>query len=86
MFVFVFLWRAEKQFLIFIEDNLISPYTYRNLTVAKVVSITSELKQVYYKMYFTNIQNIIKTVNIVIERQGLTHTEDVEPLYQLMQK
>lgn len=37
-------------------------------------------------MYFTSSQNIIKTVTIVIERQDLTDTEDVEPLYQLMQK
>lgn len=69
------------------DDNLISPYIYRNITVPTVVFITSELKQVYCnEMYFINMQNIVMTVNTVIEREDITDTQDVEPLYQLLQK
>lgn len=32
------------------------------------------------------MQNIIMSVNTVTERQDLTDIEDVEPLYQLLQK
>lgn len=56
-------------FFIFTDNKLISPYIYRNLTVARLISINADLKQVYYKMYFINGQNIIMTVNIVIGRQ-----------------
>lgn len=79
-------WRTSFVFFIFIDDNLISPYIYRNLTVATVVSNSSELKQVCYKMYFITMPNIVMTVNIVIQTQDLTDTDCVELLYQLLQK
>lgn len=69
-------WRTPFVFLIFIDDNLISPYIYRNLTVATVVSNSSKLKEVCNKMYFI-MQNIIMTVNIVVQRQDLTDIDCV---------
>lgn len=63
-------------FLIFIHDNLISPY--KNSNSCNIVLTHSELKQVYYKIYFTNVQNTIMTVGIVIDRQDLIDSKDVE--------
>lgn len=64
--------------LIFIHDHLISPY--KNSKSCNIVFIHSELKQVYHKIYFTNVQNTTMTVNTVIDRQDLTDTKDVETL------
>lgn len=69
-----------------LNTNLISPYIYRNVTVATGVSNTWESKQIYYNMYFINMQNIIIQVNIVTERQNLIDSENLEPLYQLLQE
>lgn len=55
-------------FLIFIQDNLISPY--KNSNSCNIVFIHSEFKQVYYKIYFTNVQNAIRTADIVIDNQA----------------
>lgn len=65
-------------FLIFIHDNLISPY--ENSNICNIVFIHSELKQIYYKIYFTNVQNTIRTADVVIDRQDLTDKKDVETL------
>lgn len=64
--------------LIFIHNHLISPYKKSNS--CNIVFIHSELKQVYHKIYFTNVQNTIMTVDTVIDMQELTDTKNVETL------
>lgn len=70
-----------------LNTDFLSPYTYRNVTIASWISNISELKHVYYTyMYFINMQNIITLVNTVNQRQNLIDAENVEPLYQLLQE